>query len=462
MKVLFFSSSSNFYEGKNISSRYLPFCSREIEKLKKNFPEIDIILAFSLPGMFFFDIKGSEIEKKADCAQYHVIPYDDEKEIAAFLFSLKPDFAFACSSYAPPFDWMGIKDALVAQYLEESGVPVICNPLNLAVDCFDKWRTHQLLEKGGFLCPKAVYVHHELYINAGNRREIKSNVYKKSVHAQIEDLHFPVVVKDTVGLSSYGMDVLENFSQIHDWLNSKKFTSDRVIEQYIEGCHFGTEIYGVPGNYKVRPPFIFSVNKYGITSPKQSIKAGPVQSSKYKIDALNSILLKLAEFIQLKGIAQVDLVFDGENWFIIEINPRLSGMTSCYAAMENKTVPELILECAGDKFYNEKCCNEKCGKQYVLNIKFPLLPEEKLLEMEKLPFINRIYQIENFAAKQLREKGYCEVLVTGKSNSELKKNLLYLAENFKSEMEMCFFDKAMELLKKIEADDNEKSKNYGS
>ena len=72
------------------------------------------------------------------------------------------------------------------------------------------------------------------------------------------------------------------------------------------------------------PPYEFSVNQYGITSPKQSVKYGPCELP----EVLRDMMLKLAEGLGLCGAAQVDLILDDEGaWHIIEVNPRLSGMT---------------------------------------------------------------------------------------------------------------------------------------
>ena len=91
------------------------------------------------------------------------------------------------------------------------------------------------------------------------------------------------------------------------------------------------------------PPFEFSVNQYGITSPKQSIKLGPCKLP----EALRNMMLKLAEKLELRGCAQVDLILDSEGeWHIIEINPRLSGMSYTYACMLGVSVFELMYKAA--------------------------------------------------------------------------------------------------------------------
>ena len=246
MHVLFYSTSSVYFDPKTTVTKRFPTAKQELEMLAKNFPEHRFTAATQFPGMFFLDLNGTENFEKAPEIRYEIIKTDREEETADFLSSLNPDVAIAATFFTAPFDWLTAKDALVAQFLRKKGIRTVCHSLQTALICFDKWHTHQTLLQLGVNTPKALYVNHALFINAGNRKTIKSNVYKTALLSEIKDLRFPVVIKDTTGLSSYGMDVLENFGQVQDWLRSKKFTSDRIIEEFIKGGQFGAEIEASP------------------------------------------------------------------------------------------------------------------------------------------------------------------------------------------------------------------------
>ena len=161
------------------------------------------------------------------------------------------------------------------------------------------------------------------------------------------------------------------------------------------------------------------------------------------MEELNKILKKIAESLDFEGITQVDLVFAQKKWFVIEINPRLSGMTASYAAMQNMTIFERILKTAGIQNKNEQ------KENFVLNIKFPLLTEEEMTKLSKKSFVKQVYQTENLAAKQEREKGYCEVILTSPAKENLSHNIKELAEVLPQKTEKVFFETALELAKKI-------------
>lgn len=459
MRILFYSTSSSLYDGEHIFSKTLPSWAEQWDFLAEKHPEHEFIIASQLPGMFLLDLNGMKIEQKSEKIQYHLIQNDSEKKIAEEMAALKPDLTLALSFYVMPYDWLTVKDAMVADFLRQMGIRTICHSVETALICFDKWRTHEFLEKIGVNCAKAVYMHHELYINGGNRRELKSNVYRDAIFHQIKKLKFPVIIKDTTGLSSFGADVVNNFEEALGILRSKKTTSDRIIEEMISGEQFGCEIYGKfdekkgRGDYIILPPFLFSVNQYGITSPKQSVKIGPfleeneALNEKYRLTELKKMLLKLANSLKLDGIAQVDLVFNGKKWFVIEVNPRLSGMSTTYAASTGLPLSEVIFEYLMNSAQGTQGAqsSQRFGFQFkpTVNIKFPIMPEERLLELKALPYTAFVNQIENRAARQIREQGYCEVIVTGETRDELLENLCDLRERFADIAEEHFFETAI-------------------
>lgn len=497
MRILFYSTNSNFFDGTNTNLETRPFLSEQWENLAEKHTEHKFFIATELPGTFLVDVTGNEIAKKAENVEYFLIQDDDEAKIAEFLSSLKPDMAVAATFYVPPFDWLGVKDAIVAEKLREKGIRTICHPLEAELTCFDKWETHQFFETLAetdktYHLPKinfarAVHFDHELFINGGNHRGIKSNVYKSAFFEQLKKLRYPAVIKDTTGLSSYGTDVVQSFDEAKNIILSKKTTSSRIIEEMIPGGQFGLEAVRYEetsgSSVLVFPPFKFSVNKWGITSPKQSVKVGPaLDEEKYALEDLRLTITAVCEKLKLNGSANFDLVFNEseKKWYVLEINPRLSGMTTTYVACLGKSIPEMLFDivrnaeeatiesmplaaAAKQSYQNnneidpptasneEKSLNssDKIIFKPTMNIKFPLLTTEKIEKLYSFPFVKFVNQQENLGARQLREKGYAEVIFTGKTFDELRQNLETLKREFKDDMEEIFFNNAINLLESL-------------
>ncbi|MCR5252721.1 MAG: hypothetical protein K6C98_03285 [Treponema sp.] len=453
MNIVIYSTNSNNFDGPSYHYTNLPSNAKNTERVLADFFGADCFtkhhftIVSELPGMFLLDLQGNELAVKSEHFDYKILPQKEENQpekVAAIIEGYKPDLVIAATYWVTPFDWLPIKDAQVAEILKAKGIKVICNTLDVSLMSFDKIQTHSFLELNGFPVAKAVYVHHELFWAERNRAELKENPYKESVFYRIKNMNFPVIIKDTSGLSSYGMEVCHTFGQVKNFLNGKKNNGDKIVEEFIKGPQFAMEIWGTPeSGYKIFKPFMVSVNQYGITSPKQSVKIGPVEGAElfegdsaananaFPLTLLNSELLRLAKLIKVNGICQVDFGWDEENkrWVIFELNPRLSGMTQLQF--------ESQLGCA-------------CGKERpAMSLKFPILEPDVLQKLSQIPFVKHVTQTVNDQAKQNREHGYCEVVLTAGTFNELRQNLITLDNEFSAFMEKSFFNTAMQLFSQI-------------
>lgn len=433
MKIVFYSTNSNHYSEESFKYINMPPYNRELTLLKENHPEHEFLCIVQKPGMFLYD---SSV-KDAVCLPQNL----SADEVAEKIIEQKPDIAVACTYWTQPFDWLTMNDSVIAEKLRNAGIKTYCHTPQTAELCFNKKFTHDFLVSNRFKCARAVYVHHEMFYAERSKPVVQKNVYKDYVLYEISKLNFPVVIKDTGGLSSYGMDVARTYNEAVHIFNSKKFNGDRLVEEFIEGDSFGVEIYGKPGNYYISEVLINSVNQFGLTSPKQNVKLGPVQKEEFKVPQLKEEMRRLGEALKLNGIAQVDLIFSNGEWYIVEINSRISGMTQTVLSGMNLTVFDLLYKVSQSD--SEKL--EFPESDFVMNMKFPLLNEDERKALFDLPFVKYVNQIENNEAKQLREVGYAEVVFCGKTLDELMKNLETIKNTLPSQMESVFYENAKKL-----------------
>ena len=121
-------------------------------------------------------------------------------------------------------------------------------------------------------------------------------------------------------------------------------------------------------------------------------------------------------------------------------------MTSTYAAALGMTPARLIFEvallCSGnesDSFSHEK--------SLTMNFKFPVIPKEKMQQLKELPFVKYLNQIENLVAKQERETGYCESVISDASTpGKLLDHLEEIKNIFPEIIEPVFWDNAKKML----------------
>ena len=429
MRIVFYSTNSNIFDEETFKISVMPLNESSFRHFCDSHPEDDFFCVSQKPGLF--------LPENENLHNVCFLPLDTGiDEILATVCELKPDLAVAMTFWIEPYDWLPVSDAIVGEKLKAAGVRTICQSVQTGLSCFDKWRTHNELARLGFKVAPAVFCDHDLYFCAGSNKEVLRNVYKESVLSQIKNLKLPVIIKDTTGLSSYGMTVAHTYGEVAGYLNSKRNNSNRLIEEFINGRQFGLEIYGVPGAYTVLPPFEFSVNQYGITSPKQSVKYGPCELP----DVLRDMMLKLAEGLGLCGIAQVDLILDDDGeWHIIEVNPRLSGMTYTYAAACGLSVFEMIYNTVivPEITVIEPATTGKepveitaALKKFVMSLKLPLMSENQMKELLTFEGVSLLNQTNDLAAKQEREKGFCECIIAGDEKDILQKAVAHFGDLF--------------------------------
>ena len=421
MKIIFYSTNSNVFNKDTFIIKVKPSNESVYQNFVSKYPQHEFLCISQAPAMFM-------PEKSVVLLNQNLTP----PEVAEEILKYSPDVAIAMSFWVNPYDWLTVNDALVAEELKKTGIKTVCHSVETGLICFDKWRTHQKLLQIGLNVPEALFVDHDLYFCAGSHKEVLNNVYKYSVCSQIEGLKLPLIIKDTAGLSSYGMTVVNTYGECRCYLNSKRNNSNRIVEEYITGEQFGTEIYGVPGNYKVMPPLRFSLNQYGITSPKQSAKSGPVELE----PGLKEELLRLAEELKFEGCAQVDLIKADGKWYIIEINPRLSGMSFSYATLNNLSIFELLCQSSLAHYLPEFRKNGflwQSPLMHLLNVKLPLLDDDVMDKVLGITGVQLLNQTNDLAAKQEREKGFCECIITADSSEGIKEALNQIKALFPDE-----------------------------
>lgn len=525
MKIVFYSSSTNEYDASAFHYMAYPACCSQLEELAAAHSEHEFAVVARLPAFFLVDLENDgSFTRKAHGVEYVLLDaagtasetagcdrqavsadtapaafaseadaadkaLSADTALAAFeafaaaIAALSPDIAITATCWMTPFDWLPLEDALIAEKLSENGIRTLCHSTVSAEICFDKRLARAFFKEHHFPAPESLFLDHSLFWAGRGRSEFVVNPYKERLFSQLEKLHYPVVIKDTTGLSSFGMDVVNSPKAARSILESRKTSGDRLIEEYVAGDQFGVEVYGMPGSYYVMSPFLFSVTQYGITSPKQSIKlsvSGDEAETRFHLADMRRLVTDMAEALELRGAAQFDLVFcsaagleSGQEpacryggWTVIEINPRLSGLTAPTAVLAGKSAPELLLETACLESGQEPACGEVSEKRAaslerreepacgaapacVLDVKLTVLAEKRFKQLCALPYVYAVNQTVNDAARQNRERGYCEVVLGAETASALLERLDELKAHFPDELDDAFVESARKLVARL-------------
>lgn len=283
MRIVFYSASTSAHANSSTKTTYQPFRADTWDEMDRLYPDCEFVVVGPLNGSYIFDVADGEICRRPKNVKYVLLESGTSAEKTADLIAeQKPDIAVAIASGAVPFDWVPIKTGLIAEELNKKGIPTVANNTLVSVAAFDKWRSN-IMFRSFVKAAKGIYIHHELFFAEKKNPSVSTNVYKEYIFYRIKEMEFPVIVKDTLGAGSIGVEVMNSYEQVEDFLNSDQNASDVMVEELIQGEQFGTEIHGIEGRYSVLPPIAFSVNKDGITDPLSSVKFGPVTDPSYHL-----------------------------------------------------------------------------------------------------------------------------------------------------------------------------------
>ena len=442
MKIVFFSAATTSKIDTSMQFISKPSRADAWDEMDREYPDCEFVVVGARDAREFFDLKNGEVYLWPEHVKYVLLKDGASvEETVEVVAAEKPDVAIAVPFATIPHDWMPIKTSLIAEGLQKMGIQTLANNTTVSVAAFDKWRTN-IMFRSFIKAAKAVYVHNNLYWAEKKLKEGQLNVYKEYILHRVKEMDFPVLVKDTLGAGSIGIEVMNSYEEVEQFLNSEKNDADVLVEEFIKGEQFGTEIHGVKGRYSVLPPIALSVNEEGITEQKSVVKFGPVTDPKYHYEEVQETLLNMAQQLGFEGTVQVDLVYKDGQWYIIEINPRWSGMTVLTAAMEGRN-PYAIF--ADSVLGLDKNYSMPRNLKHVINFITKAMPEDMMDKLYQNPNIAYLLRLDA-EFQGVGKMSNCLVVV---STDKEKEDILVALEELNKEYPGLVSEKVIEKAKKM-------------
>ena len=131
----------------------------------------------------------------------------------------------------------------------------------------------------------------------------------------------PYVAKPSDGSGSTGVVRLESYEDAEKYL--KNAEPGCIIQEYLEGPSYSIEVIGRPGNYRT-----YTVTEVHVDQAYDcNMITSPVKLPYDKPERFSDIALRLAELVRLHGIMDVEVIDDGEDLKVLEIDARIPSQT---------------------------------------------------------------------------------------------------------------------------------------
>ncbi|WP_328429637.1 ATP-grasp domain-containing protein [Streptomyces sp. NBC_00443] len=238
-----------------------------------------------------------------------------------------------------------LRDATVKELLDVRGIPTVMTPLPSTLALCDKWETKQLLARAGLDTPRGVKVDSDLLAGRG----VAFPAYTEALRASAAGIGYPLLSKPLWDSTSMGIRALPDAAALDAYLADPPEVS-AVIEECVAGALCSVDVVGEPGKYRVLP--VCWTGTAG-TEPVFTFAdlrwCGPRPQADADFEPVAAKLVALCEDLGVHGSVNVDMIYTGSRYVVLEINPRIGGATtlSCAASATN-TFDALAAMARGD------------------------------------------------------------------------------------------------------------------
>ncbi|MCF2130456.1 ATP-grasp domain-containing protein [Strepomyces sp. STD 3.1] len=227
-----------------------------------------------------------------------------------------------------------LRDAAAKAFLDAVGIPTVMTPLAATMLLVDKWETKQLCRRAGLDVPDGFRVDSDLLAGRG----LPVPGYRDALRVQAERVGYPLMSKPVWDSTSMGIRTLRSPADLDAHLAPRPETVSTVVEQVVEGDLCSVDIVGRPGAYRVlplcwtgracaEPVFTFADLRW----------CGPREEADAAFADVARALTGLCGSLGVRGSVNVDMIYTGGRFVVLEINPRIGGATtlSCAASGSN-------------------------------------------------------------------------------------------------------------------------------
>lgn len=271
----------------------------------------------------------------------------------------------------------GVRDSLVKDYITNRKLPIniVANSSATMESTFDKFLTKEILS------------HYQVAVTPSMLLNAISDV------RGIEKAYgYPVVIKERKSYTGMGVKIFNNSEDLTRYA-TRNIQKGLFAEPFIAGSEVSMEVIVWNGEMIFQPLVYKGETRLNIFEhPAYRPRIAPFKKGSALEEKLRQMGAKAIEKLQLEGVAEFEFLIVDDQPFIMEINPRLSGVTRlCHAAGGVNAHKELAhMSIHNTLRKNTVIENDKYAIQLPLNV----LPEGEFLKrLQEDPHISYIKPI---------------------------------------------------------------------
>jgi len=310
------------------------------------------------------------------------------------------------------------RDALAKDYISQYNLPfrILANTPSTIELTYDKWLTKEMFTMMGFPVVPG--------------RLAQSG---KQLPDIAKEYGFPLIFKHRKTFTGQGMRIIKNNEALQNYI-TKYDAADIIVEPFISGSEISVEVIAWKGK-KVFQPLVYKgetrVEIY--EHPAYRPRISPWKANSNIEREIINIVDKAVDIFHLCGAAEFEFVIADDRPLLLEVNPRISGVTRlCNAARGINSYKLLTQIAVKDEIVNYA----HTTKKYAMQLPLTIMPDENLsrefMNDRNLHYIKPITWIPILPIKS-------NIIVSYNSPDELSEGILkyrkYTNDNYLKEAE---------------------------
>ena len=133
----------------------------------------------------------------------------------------------------------------------------------------------------------------------------------------------PYIAKPSEASGSAGVRYLDTKEDVEKFLSGQQDRENWIVQEFLQGPSYSIEVIGVPGNYRT-----YTVTQIHMDDVYDCCRVtAPCPITEEQQKRFSGIGKCLAELVRLHGIMDVEVIDDGEDLKVLEIDARLPSQT---------------------------------------------------------------------------------------------------------------------------------------
>ncbi|MEP2936697.1 MAG: ATP-grasp domain-containing protein [Gilvibacter sp.] len=256
----------------------------------------------------------------------------------------------------------GVRDSLVKSYIDQRklGVNIIANDPATMEATYDKWLTKQILKD------------HGVSVTPGHLIDTSKEAKEYSLA-----FDFPVIVKEKKSFTGMGIRILKDQKSYQNYI-SRNRDKALFVEPFVEGSEVSLEVISWKGDKLFQPLVYKGETRINILEhPAYRPRISPYKKGSMLEKQIVQMVSKAVDVLGLSGAAEFEFIIVNGQPMIMEINPRVSGITRLCNAGGGSNVYSILAHTAiTDKLPTEQEVSQKYAMQFPLTV----VPEGALLK----------------------------------------------------------------------------------